>query len=223
MPDILVNVSAVRAAIADACHRCGRDQAEVTLIAVTKNQGPEVLPLLAAAGITDVGENRCEHQQIMQAAAPPGLRFHAIGRVQGRQFPTLVTISDCLHSLADPGHVERLARACAALGRQLPVYVQVNTSGEASKAGLAPEALPAMLDRISKQASLQVLGLMTMAPIEDPQNQHDQDQIRRCFAALRELGQRHGLKGLSMGMSQDFPIAIAEGATVVRVGTRLFA
>ncbi len=220
MPDIAAQVAAVRAEIADACRRVHRNPDEVTLVAVTKSQGPEVLPVLAAAGVMDAGENRHDHQAMMAAVAPVGMRFHAIGRVQGRQFPKLVPISHCLHSLADPDHVERLAKACA--GRTFPVYVQVNTSGEATKAGIVPEALPDMLDRIAAHPVLAVQGLMTMAPIEDPQDQTDRDAIRRCFAALRELAHRHGLKGLSMGMSQDFTIAVEEGATVVRVGTRLF-
>jgi len=221
MPAIAANVAAVRAEIAAACARAHRRPDEVTLIAVTKNQDPPVLADLLAAGVHDVGENRYDHQQVMRDAAPAGLRFHAIGRVQGRQFPKLVPISDCLHSLADPDHVERLARATT--GRALPVYVQVNTSGEPSKAGLPPDALPHMLDLLAAHPQLPVLGLMTMAPIEAPVHQADRDAIRRCFAALRELAQRHGLTGLSMGMSQDFPIAIEEGATVIRVGTRLFA
>jgi pyridoxal phosphate enzyme (YggS family) len=220
---IAANVAAVRAEMAAACSRAGRKPTDVTLVAVTKNQTPEVLAPLVAAGVTDVGENRADHQALMHASAPAGLHFHAIGRVQGRQFSALVPISDCLHSLAELGHVERLARACAVAGRCLPVFVQVNTSGEASKAGLTPDALPAMLEAIARHpAELAVQGLMTMAPIEDPATQHDRDAIRRCFAALRELAQRHGLSGLSMGMSQDFGIAIEEGATVVRIGTRLF-
>jgi pyridoxal phosphate enzyme (YggS family) len=222
MPDIVANVAAVRAEIAAACARAHRPADAVTLVAVTKNQEPAVLPALAVAGVMDVGENRHEHQALMAAAAPAGMRFHAIGRVQGRQFPKLVPISHCLHSLADPDHVERLAKACLAAQRTLPVYVQVNTSGEAAKAGLTPALLPPMLDRLAAFPALAVQGLMTMAPIEDPRDQQDRDVIRRCFAALRELAQRHGLAGLSMGMSQDFPIAIEEGATVVRIGTRLF-
>jgi pyridoxal phosphate enzyme (YggS family) len=222
MPDIAANVATVRAEMADACARSHRDLRAVTLIAVTKSQGPEVLSQLAAAGVMDVGENRAEHQQLMREQAPTGMRFHAIGRVQGRQFAKLVPISEVLHSLADPDHVDRLARVCASLGRRLPVYVQVNTSGEASKSGLTPTELPAMLERISHHSELETLGLMTMAPIENPQSQVDRDVIRRCFAALRELATNHQLTQLSMGMSSDFPIAIEEGATVIRVGTRLF-
>ena len=218
---IALQVAAVRAEIAAACQRVGRDPAEVRLIAVTKSQGPEVLAPLAAAGIRDVGENRLEHHELMfQAAAGLGLAFHAIGRVQGRQLAKLVPLSTALHSLAEPDHVARLGRACSHLeteGRKLQVFLQVNTSGEAAKAGISPGALPELLHATRAEAGLEVVGLMTMAP-----EGVDNGVIRATFAALRRLAQEHNLPRLSMGMSQDFGIAIEEGATDVRIGTRLF-
>lgn len=234
MSDLIANIAAVRAEIAASCQRAGRDPKDVTLIAVTKNQSPDVVPLLHAAGITDIGENRYEHQQFMANAAPTGMRIHAIGRIQSRQLSSLVPISNFIHSLADPSHIKKLSQACISSGKRMSVYVQVNTSGEASKAGINPQDLGSMLDQIYKHPELDALGLMTMAPIDDHKinhtsdtgsahNQAEKDLIRRCFSDLRELAMRHHLPGLSMGMSQDFPIAIEEGATVVRVGTRLFA
>ena len=211
------NVAAVRAKIIAACARAGRDPTEVRLIAVTKSQGPEVLPALAAAGITDIGENRADHQALMHLALPPGIRIHAIGRVQGRQFAELVPLSDALHSLANLDHVPRLVRACAGRGTPFPVFLQVNASGEATKAGLAPEELPRLLAAVRGESTLDPVGLMTMA-----EEDMDETALRRCFRTLRELAQNHGLARLSMGMSQDFPIAIEEGATDIRVGTRLF-
>ena len=215
---IALQVAAVRAEIAAACQRVGRDPAGVRLIAVTKSQGPEVLAPLAAAGIRDVGENRLEHQELMfRAAAGLGLAFHAIGRVQGRQLAKLVPISTTLHSLAEPDHVARLGRACAGSERKLQVFLQVNTSGEAAKAGIFPEALPDLVRAARSEAGLDVVGLMTMAP-----EGADDGVIRATFAALRRLAQTQGLHRLSMGMSQDFSIAVEEGATEVRIGTRLF-
>ena len=215
---IAQNVAAVRADIAAACARAGRDPATVRLIAVTKSQGPEVLPALAVAGVTDCGENRWDHQEVMVGAGVAGLRFHAIGRIQGRQLAKVVPLSAALHSLCDPDHVLRLEGVCARMDRRLEVFLQANTSGEAAKAGLAPEDLPAVLDLARQQPHLDVVGLMTMAPegVSD-------EAIRACFGALRDLARQHGLPRLSMGMSQDFPIAIEEGATDIRVGTRLFA
>jgi pyridoxal phosphate enzyme (YggS family) len=215
---IALQVAAVRAEIATACQRVGRDPAGVRLIAVTKSQGPEVLAPLAAAGIRDVGENRLEHQELMfRAAAGLGLDFHAIGRVQGRQLAKLVPLSTALHSLAEPDHVARLGRACAGGVRKLQVFLQVNTSGEAAKAGISPEALPDLVRAARAEDGLDVVGLMTMAP-----EGADDGVIRATFAALRRLAQTQGLPRLSMGMSQDFSIAVEEGATEVRIGTRLF-
>lgn len=214
------NVAAVRDAIAAACHSAGRDPAEVRLIAVTKSQEPGVLGDLAAAGCMDFGENRIEHLATMAASAPQGARFHHIGRIQSRQIPDIARLSACVHGLSDADHAMRLGRACAALGKRMPVFIQVNASGEASKSGCEPSELPALLDAVRTVADLHVLGLMTMAP-PIPEG-GDVAPIRQTFASLRELAQRHGLSRLSMGMSGDFPLAIAEGATDVRVGSRLF-
>jgi pyridoxal phosphate enzyme (YggS family) len=217
---IAERVAELHADIAQACASAGRTVDTVNLIAVTKSQGPEVLEGLAAAGIRAVGENRLEHHALMHAVAPVGLAFHAIGRLQGRQLAKLVPLSVCVHGLCDADHVQRLERACADQQRRMHVFLQVNTSGESSKAGLEPEALPPVLDLARSQPHLEVLGLMTMAPERD--EGADEATIRRCFSACRELARRHGLERLSMGMSQDFAWAIAEGATDVRIGTRLF-
>lgn len=215
---IAANVAAVRSGIAAACARAGRDPATVRLIAVTKAQGPEVLAPLAAAGVRDVGENRIEHHEAMRTAAVGlDLAFHAIGRVQGRQLAKLAPLSACLHSLCEIDHVARLARACA--GRRFPVFLQVNASGEEAKAGVAPEALPDLLAAVrTEAASLEPVGLMTMAPEGAPEA-----DLRTCFRRLRALAETHGLPRLSMGMSQDFITAIEEGSTDIRIGTRLFA
>ena len=214
---IAANVAAVRREIAAACARVGRDPLAVRLIAVTKAQGPEVLAPLAAAGIRDAGENRLEHHEAMRSAADGlDLAFHAIGRVQGRQLAKLAPLSACLHGLCEIDHVERLARACS--GRRFPVFLQVNASGEAAKAGAEPERLPELLAAVRTQASLEAVGLMTMAP----EGAAEAD-LRACFRRLRGLADAHGLPRLSMGMSQDFTVAVEEGATDVRIGTRLFA
>lgn len=218
---IAARVAEVRAEMAAACLAAGRQPDEVTLIAVTKSQGPEVLPALRAAGIRDFGENRVDHLDLMRAQALPGDRWHYIGRVQGRQLPQIAPVAYALHSLCDPDHIDRLARACATQEVRLPVYLQVNASGEAAKAGLPPEAVPATVRRLRALPEIDLLGLMTMAPelgeVADPAT------VRACFARLRTLARAESLPGLSMGMSGDFAIAIAEGATCVRVGSRLFA
>ncbi len=218
---LAANVAAVRQEIADACGRVGRKPSEVVLMAVTKTQGPEVLPALRQAGVHDFGENRIEHLHEMLAQGLPGDRWHFIGRVQGRQLAKLAPLVQALHSLCDPDHVERLARACIQLGRPMPVYVQVNASGEAAKAGTTPEGLPALLSAIRAQPALDPIGLMTMAP--ELGIHADASAVRACFAQARSLAHAQGLGGLSMGMTGDLGIAVEEGATVVRVGSRLFA
>jgi pyridoxal phosphate enzyme (YggS family) len=219
---IATNVALVRAEMAAACARVGRDASEVTLIAVTKSQGPEVLPALVAAGVRDFGENRVDHLALMRsspacAALTETVRFHAIGRVQGRQFAELVPLAHTLHSLAELSHVSRLAKAAAQRATPFPVLLQVNTSGEAAKAGLPPEAIGDLLATVRAEPALNTVGLMTMAP-----EGASETELRRTFRRLRELADHHGLPERSMGMSQDFAIAIEEGATCVRVGTRLF-
>lgn len=219
---IAANLAAVRATIAAACARAGRDPAMVRIVAVTKEQDPAVLPPLLAAGIADVGENRIDHLETMHGAAPAGLAFHFIGRVQGRQLAKLLPRCTALHSLCEAEHIERLGRACAAAGRGIAVFLQVNTAGDDAKAGMAPDELPERLT-LARSHGLEVVGLMTMAPLAPAGGQADPDSIRRCFADLRALAVRHGLPRLSMGMSHDFELAVEEGATDVRIGSRLFA
>lgn len=215
---IFAAVAEVRAEIAAACTRVGRDPAHVRLIAVTKNQDPDVLKALVEAGISDVGENRIEHHSLMHAAAQAlglPLRFHAIGRIQGRQLAKIAPMSDCLHSLCELDHINRLARACTS--RRFPVFIQVNTSGETAKAGCSPEDLPRLVAAVRAESALETVGLMTMA-----EEAATEDHVRRTFMRLRLLAVEHDLPRLSMGMSQDFQLAIEEGATEIRVGTRLF-
>ena len=221
---IAANLAAVRAEIAVACARARRDPADVRLIAVTKEQEPAVLSPLLAAGISEVGENRLDHLETMYNAAPVGLGFHFIGRVQGRQLAKLLPSCVALHSLCDGDHIERLGRACVATGRRLAVFLQVNTAVDDAKAGMTPAELPARLE-LARTHGLDVVGLMTMAPLTSATagGQVAPDAIRRCFAALRELAFRHALPRLSMGMSHDFQLAVEEGATDVRIGSRLFA
>lgn len=219
---IAANLDEVRAAIATACRQHGRDPHDVRLIAVTKEQEPAVLAPLVAAGVSDLGENRIDHLEVMHAAAPAAARFHFIGRVQGRQLAKLVPHCVAIHSLCEAEHIERLGRACVALDRLLQVFIQVNVADDAAKAGVPATELASRLELARRTAGLEVVGLMTMAPLSATGGQADEGTVRRCFAALRSLAQRHQLPRLSMGMSEDFPYAVAEGATDLRMGTRLF-
>lgn len=214
-------LAAVQQRMTAACDRVGRRADEIRLIAVTKSQAPAVLAPLAAAGQFDFGENRLDHLDLMRAEAPDGARFHYIGRIQSRQLPKVAARCTALHSLAQHDHIDRLGRACAERDQPFPVFLQVNAAGEAQKAGLTAEALPAAIERVAAHSGLRLLGLMTMAPDRDLPEVGD-DTVRRCFAAVRELAVAHGLPRLSMGMSGDFELAIEEGATDLRVGSVLF-
>ena len=213
-------VAAVRDEIAAACARVGRDPAEVALLAVTKSQGPEVLEPLAACGLHDYGENRVDHLALMAGRAPSASRFHHIGRIQSRQIPDIVRHAAVVHGLVDAGHARRLDRGAGEAGRRIGVVCQVNTSGETAKAGVSPDDLDALIGVVRGCAHLDLLGLMTMAP--ELGVHADEGGVRACFARLRGLARDRGLARLSMGMSLDLAIAVEEGSTDLRIGTRLF-
>lgn len=201
------NLEDVRRRIAEACARAGRDPGAVTLVAVTKTIPADALPSLSGVGIRDIGENR-PVEGLERVGRLPQFRRHMIGHVQTNKLKKVLAWADVLHSLDRPRLLEELARS----PRRLPVYVQVNVSGEASKGGFRPEEAE---DAVAEaRRSLDVLGLMTMAP--------EGADARPFFRRLRDLADRCGLSGLSMGMSQDFETAVEEGATCVRVGTAVF-
>ncbi len=219
---ISVRLERVRALITDTCRRVGRDPQGVRLIAVTKEQTSAVIAPLRAAGLCDLGENRLEHLTLMTVAAMPEINFHYIGRIQGRQLAKIVPLCTTLHSLCDADHIERLGRACESQQRRMSVFLQVNTANDDAKAGMQPHEIAERLSLAQQFSFLSVVGLMTMAPLGVNGAQADDDTVRRCFASLRICGEKHKLPRLSMGMSHDFPLAIAEGATDLRIGTRLF-
>lgn len=221
------NLAEVRTRIAGAAKRAGRDPATVTLVAVTKSVGMAEVLALARHGVTDFGENRADALLAKRAEAErAGLRatWHMIGNLQTNKVRRALPAIDVLHSLDRLSLVEAFAGELAR-GRDaaLPAFVQVNVSGEVSKSGFAPEGLEGALTHAQLVAGLELTGLMTMAPLS-----HDADAARPVFRRLRELRDVAHSRGylralnLSMGMSQDFEIAVEEGATHVRVGSILF-
>ena len=213
----------VRARIAQACERAGRDPAEVTLVGVSKTQPADAVRDAVAAGLLDLGENRAQDLlDQAEAATAAGLapRWHFIGHLQRNKVRDVLPHIDALHSLDTMRLVEEIEQRWAARGDRgpLPCYIEVNIAGEAQKTGVAPSEVPALLAAATASPALDVVGLMTVAPqVGDP------EQTRPVFRALRELASTHGLRGLSMGMTEDYPIAIEEGATIVRVGRAIFA
>jgi pyridoxal phosphate enzyme (YggS family) len=225
MMDVLATlaerVAAVRARIAGAARRAGRNPSDVTLVAVTKTVTPEVAAM-AAELVRDLGENRPQ-ELWRKAAAVPTARWHLIGHLQRNKIDRTVPLATLIHSVDS----DRLLDALDAFGRKrgspVPMLLEVNCSRETAKGGFAVEALPALGDRLPALAGVAVRGLMTMAAYSD-----NPEDARPAFAELRrlrdDLRARTGLElpELSMGMSGDFEVAVEEGATLVRVGTALF-
>jgi pyridoxal phosphate enzyme (YggS family) len=206
---VRANVERVRAEIDAAAARAGRDPAGVELLAAVKYVDVEDVGVLLEAGLTVLGENRAQQLEAKHAAHPEA-RWHFIGQLQSRKVKTIVPLVELIHSVASDSALGQLERH-APPGTE--ILVEVNVAGEDGKAGIAPEALGDFIAR----APVEVVGLMGMPPFaEDP------EQSRPHFAALRELAAGHGLRHLSMGTSQDFAVAVEEGATIVRVGSILF-
>jgi PLP dependent protein len=200
----------VREEIAAAARKAGREPAEVELLAAVKYVPLEEMGVLAEAGLTLVGENRAQELEA-KATAHPELRWHFIGQLQSRKVKQILPYAELIHSVASDSALRQLATHGTP---ETEILVEVNVAGEEGKAGIAPEELGAFIER----APVTVSGLMTMPPFSE-----DPEDSRRHFAALRDLAVAHGLTRLSMGTSQDFTVAVEEGATIVRVGSRLYA
>ena len=194
----------------------------VRIVAVTKSQGPEAVRAAAAAGLEDVGENRVQEALAKQEGlADVGVRWHLIGSLQRNKARQVIGRFALIHSLDRVELATELDRRVTAGTRQA-VLVEVNCSGEPQKGGVEPERLEALLEQIAGLPRLELRGLMTLAALSD-----DEGVQRRAFGLLRSLRDRmqragYALPELSMGMSGDFPVAVEEGATLVRLGTLLF-
>ena len=220
------NLKAVQERIAAACHRSGRSLDDVRLLPVTKTVPPRVLRLAYTAGIADFGENKLQEARDKRAILGDlPIRWSIIGHLQTNKVKYLVRFASEFHALDSFRLAEELNRRLEAEGRDLDVFVQVNTSGEASKYGLPPQDVAAFLQALPAFPALRVRGLMTLALLSP-----ETARVRQCFIGLRTLRDQLRasapaglcLDGLSMGMSGDFEIAIEEGATVVRVGQAIF-
>ena len=217
------NLTLVRERIAAACDRCGRSTEDVRLLPVTKTVPANVLRLAYAAGISEFGENKLQEARDKRAIlADLPIRWSIIGHLQTNKVKYLVRFASEFHALDSLRLADELNRRLDAEGRDLDVFVQVNTSGEASKYGLAPGELVPFVERLSDYPRLKPRGLMTLAIFSA-----DVERVRGCFRLLRDLRDRTAkihpdLTQLSMGMSGDFEVAIEEGATVVRVGQAIF-
>jgi pyridoxal phosphate enzyme (YggS family) len=214
--DAATRLAQVRAEIARAAKTARREPGDVTLVAVTKQHRVDEIEELIAAGTTDFGENRVQEVAEKWPAlrkAHPTLKLHMIGRLQSNKADEAVAMFDVIHSLDRSSLLDALITAGEKAGRFPEVYVQVNIGAEEQKGGVAIDQLPAFLDQV-RESPLPLAGLMAMPPLEQQPGPH--------FALLAELARRHGVAGLSMGMSSDYPTAVMLGATIVRVGSALF-
>lgn len=234
-------IKEVQDRIAEAAGAAKRDPKEVTLIAVTKTAAPEQIREALSLGITDLGESRV--QVLVQRAGqlaefyqrrsahgddappPPKLRWHMIGHLQRNKVKAVLPIVSLIQSVDSLRLAEELETQAARLEKRIPVLMEVNASEEAQKHGVAVGAAVHLAEQIDSMPHLQIMGLMTMAPLSDSEK-----VVRHCFARTREVFEElkwhkiggPALKHLSMGMSGDFEHAVAEGATMVRIGTAIF-
>ncbi len=207
--------------INETCKKIGRNPEDITLIAVTKSVSSKRAQTLVDLGVKDLGENRLEGLLDKQENIQEKVNWHFIGNLQTRKVKELIHKIDCLHSLDRMSLVKEVNKRAS---EPLKCFVQINVSGEESKSGITPEEADTFFEQLAEYENVHVIGLMTMAP-----NTEDESEIRSVFRSLREVRDKITAKQLpyapctqlSMGMSNDFMIAIEEGATHIRVGTAL--
>jgi len=221
---IAANLDAVRGRVRAAAERAGRDPEAMTLVAAVKGVDPGRLQQALDAGLTDCGENIVQDAETRIAALgenAKAARWHFIGHLQSNKIGAALRLFDILESVDSERLAEQISRRAETpiqpIAGKVQILLEVNVALEPSKYGFRPEEVAGAIATISRLPKLQLEGLMTVAPaVADP------EQVRPVFRELRELAQAHGLSELSMGMTNDFEVAIEEGATMVRVGRAIF-
>lgn len=214
--EIRDNVQAIEARIAAACARAARPRDTVKLVAVTKTFPASDVDHAIAAGTTDVGENKVQEARDKKPSVTAAARWHLIGHLQSNKARDAVRLFDVIQTIDSIELAERVARYAEAEGKRQEVLVQVNVGDEAQKSGAELADVPSLVQRISALPSLHLTGLMAIPPFLEP------EAVRPYFRKLRGLRDDLGLPELSMGMTNDFEVAIEEGATIVRVGRAIF-
>jgi PLP dependent protein len=221
--DLAANLSSIQQQIQAACARAGRDPATVTLLAVSKGQPPESVSALAALGQTLFGENRVQEAKAKIERCPGRLRWQMIGHLQTNKAREAVRLFTLIQSVDSLRLAEEINQCADKAAKTMPLLLEVNVAGEASKFGYKPETLLEELKQINALPKIEIHGLMTIAPWTPTP-----ERVRPIFRSLRELKRQcedilgAPLPQLSMGMTGDFEVAIEEGATLVRLGTALF-
>lgn len=211
------NIAELRGRIAGACQRSDRDPSAVRIIAVTKNFSQQAIRDAISCGLTDFGENRVQEATAkleLLADCRSAFKLHFIGHLQSNKVGDALEIADIIHSV-DTLRLARLINERAI--KKVPVFIQLNIAGEGTKFGFGGDELDSAISSICSLPNLEPLGLMTIAPRAD-----DAQELRPLFAGLRKLNQSYNFRELSMGMSDDFDVAVEEGATMVRIGRAIF-
>jgi len=213
------NIKDVLKKIETAASSSGRRPSDIVLMAVTKGVMADQIKEAVDLGISDLGENRIQEAsgKVPELSDIKGIKWHMIGHLQTNKVKAAVSLFDAIHSLDTSKLAQKISAEASGIGKVLPVYIEVNVSGEKSKYGIEPPALEDLLNDAGSLHNIKVEGLMTMAPFSS-----DPEDSRPYFKELARLASCHGLKGLCMGMSGDFTVAIEEGATIIRVGRAIF-
>lgn len=217
---IAAQIQTLHAEIAQACAKARRKPSELTIVAVSKTHPVSKIKEAVAAGIRDIGESRAQELEEKY----PDIRLldadiHFIGHVQGNKIKKIVEMADYIHSVDSLDLLRKIHYAALDRGKVQNIFLQVNTSGEKTKFGLAPEEVEALLTTLKSlpYGNVKFVGLMTIAPlVKEP------EEARPYFQKLWDIREHLNLRHLSMGMSNDFRVAIEEGATVLRIGTKIF-
>jgi pyridoxal phosphate enzyme (YggS family) len=221
--DLEANLNSIRAKIAAACDRVGRDPRTVTLLGVTKGQPPEAVNDAMRCGLTLFGENKLQEAKAKIPLCSGKARWQMIGHLQSNKCRDAVELFEMIQSVDSLSLAQEISKRCAQAGKTMPILLEINAVGEASKFGYKPEQLLADLPQINALPHIEIHGLMTVPPWSPIA-----ENVRPVFRQICELKKRTEevlgapLPHLSMGMSGDFEVAIEEGATIVRIGTALF-
>jgi len=230
------NLGRIRDNIAAACGRVGRDPREISIVAVTKTTDLDGMKRLLDVGLTDLAESRVQqlteragemaaYLQRRQSPLPTPVRWHMVGHLQRNKVRAVLSAADCIHSVDSLRLAEEIDTRAESIGRLIDVFLQLNCSEEKQKFGCAVGAAAHLGEIMCTLKNIRLIGLMTMAPLSD-----DPKEVRHAFSRLKEMFEEmrndkiggDNFRHLSMGMSQDYPIAVEEGATVLRIGSALF-
>jgi len=220
---IAANLMELRGRIAETCEEHDRDADDITIVAVTKTQPPGILKTAVAVGLHDIGESRLQEAELKIEEVGHIARLHMIGHLQSNKVKKAVALFDVIHSVDSLRLAEEINRQAGLQEHSIECLIEVNCSGESQKFGVSPGDCLSLVKQVRELENIELAGLMTVGPLTD-----DRVAIRAAFAQCHELFRKgrdvvgEGFDELSMGMTGDFELAIAEGATLIRIGTLLF-